>query len=62
MDLEMSGDEPMKALALWFSDQSRFRSAVVTRAFSWAMQESSEWPQSEVTAPHDVMLRESADT
>jgi len=39
-----------------FRDQSRFRSAEVTRAFASAIRAVSEGPQSEVSQPDEVKL------
>jgi hypothetical protein len=41
-----------------FNDQRRYRSPVVTRAFSSAIRASSLGPQSEMTEPHEVSLPE----
>jgi len=44
-----------------FHDQRRFRSSEVTRAFASSIRAVELGPQSEVSAPDDVMLEPSVD-
>jgi hypothetical protein len=53
MDGKMIGGSTVR-----FNDQRRYRSPVVSRAFSSAIRASSQGPQSEMTEPAEVSLPE----